>query len=504
VQRIEKLDQLGSIPRSAALVRPERAVFHVLVDRPDMKFINSTGNSVYLEDIDRNVLFEEGKIESIDVDDILKSNSFQQLVLLGAFDIVEHGSSRIEKNLARLRAERDSEGKNDETEDEEPRMPSGIEPEVIIKGHFYEAGGYAKVNRNLAFGLAKSGINVEIDATNKLKSDLNEIEARALNSLTRKVGNKAIRIDSIIPSFSRISPKMPYRILYTTIEATTVPEQTVNVCNAYDELWVTSDFCKTVLEEAGVKRPILVMPASVQTNLYHENHEAHEFRPKLKDFVFVSLFGWGYRKGYDALLRAYLEEFDGDDDVSLLIVSRYQQSSKRSDVIRQEIEKFIKKYGKGNPAHIARCSRVIPEHELPRIYKACDAFVLPSRGEGFGLPYCEASLCGLPVIATNHSGQTMFLNKDNSSLVDIDTLAKVTPGSSHVHYWDNQMMPSLKSNAFIQDLGSAMRDVYENYDEACKKNKLLQSDLRESYSFSVNAERASKRLKEIWQEVRPS
>lgn len=466
-----------------------------------MKYINSTGNSVYLEDINRNIGFEEGRIESIDVDDILKSRSFQQLVLLGAFDIVEHGSSRIEKNLVRLRAEQDSKGLVEETE-EEIRMPSGTEPEVIIKGHFYEAGGYAKVNRNLAFGLAKKGIKVEINATSKLKSDLNELEARAVSSLTKKVGSRAIRIDSIIPSFSQVSPRMPYRILYTTIEASSVPEQTVNVCNSYDEVWVTSDFCKDVLISAGTKIPILVMPASIQTSLYHENHEPHKFRPNLKDFVFLSLFGWGYRKGYDALLRSYLEEFTSDDNVSLLIVSRYQQSSGRSDIVRQEVERFINKYGGKNPAHIARCSRVIPEYELPKIYKACNAFVLPSRGEGFGLPLCEASLCGLPVIATNHSGHTMFLNKQNSHLVDIDSLIKVSPGSSHVHYWDNQMMPSLKSDKFIKDFGSAMRNVYNNYDEALRMNKILQEYLKNNYSFSANAERTSERLNDIWQKIK--
>lgn len=466
-----------------------------------MKFINLTGNSVYIQDIDRNITYEEGRIDSIDVDDILKSRSFQQLVLLGAFDIVEYGSSRIEKNLVRLRSERDYKNLTDETE-EENRMPSGTEPEVIIKGHFYEAGGYAKVNRNLAFGLAQKGIKVEINVTSKLKSDLNELEARAINSLTKRVGSNAIRIDSIIPSFSQISPRMSYRILYTTIEASSVPEQTVNACNSYDEVWVTSDFCKDVLESAGTKRPILVMPASIQTKLYHENHEPHTFRPALKSFVFMSLFGWGYRKGYDALLRSYLEEFTSEDDVSLLIVSRYQQSSKRSDVIRQEVEKFINKYGGKNPAHIARCSRVIAEHELPKIYKACNAFVLPSRGEGFNLPLCEASLCGLPVIATNHSGHTMFLNKKNSHLVDIDSLVKVPPGSSHVHYWDNQIMPSLKSDRFIKDFGSAMRNVYNNYDEAIRMNKILQKYLINNYSFSANAERVSERLKEIWQKVK--
>ena len=39
-------------------------------------------------------------------------------------------------------------------------------------------------------------------------------------------------------------------------------------------------------------------------------------------------------------------------------------------------------------------------NRLPGLYTACDCFVLPYRGEGFGLPVLEAMACGLPVIVT--------------------------------------------------------------------------------------------------------
>jgi len=451
-----------------------------------------------MEDINMNVPYEEGKIFEIETEDVKKSKSFQNLVVLGAFEIVEYGDSRIEKNLFYLQSKEKL--KTQDTEEEEI-MESGSNPEVVITGHFYEAGGYAKTNRNLAYALASRGVAVETDVTTVRKSDLNEMDARQLAAFKRKLGRNAIRIDSIIPSFSRISPRITYRILYTTIEATTVPDQTVDICNQYDEIWVTSDFCKEVLEEAGVKRDILVMPNPMQTRLYNENHEPHEFRPVMKGFVFCSLFGWAYRKGYDALIRSYLQEFSGDDDVTLLIVSRYQHSSSRSDVIKQEIDRLIERYGGDNPAHIARCSRVIPEYQLPKVYKACNAFVLPSRGEGFGLPYAEAALCGLPVIATNHSGHTMFLKDDNSYLVDIDRLEPVRNGASHVHYWDGQLMPALRSDKFISDLGSQMRYVYSNQELAKEKNANLQDLLMKEYSFDVTADKVSDRIKTIWNEI---
>ena len=52
-----------------------------------------------------------------------------------------------------------------------------------------------------------------------------------------------------------------------------------------------------------------------------------------------------------------------------------------------------------------------PNQELPSLYAAADAFVLPSRGEGWGRPVMEAMAMGLPTIATNWSGTTAFLGE---------------------------------------------------------------------------------------------
>lgn len=48
----------------------------------------------------------------------------------------------------------------------------------------------------------------------------------------------------------------------------------------------------------------------------------------------------------------------------------------------------------------------VPQTDLPALYLAADAFVLPSRGEGWGRPHTEAMAMELPIIATNWSGPT--------------------------------------------------------------------------------------------------
>ena len=48
------------------------------------------------------------------------------------------------------------------------------------------------------------------------------------------------------------------------------------------------------------------------------------------------------------------------------------------------------------------------------VLMGADAFVLPTRGEGWGLPVMEAMAMALPVIVTNTSGCTQYLTHSNS------------------------------------------------------------------------------------------
>lgn len=461
-----------------------------------MKFINKTGNTVRLPDIELSIPYRDdlsGQI--IDIELVKKSRSFRNMVMLGKFKIVESGDTLFERNL--LRAQ-DMFKKDDPVNVSVESKDIGNTMKVKIRGHFLEAGGYAKVNRNMALGLHRLGVDVGIEPYTNANNHLSEEELRELRPMKKKIGHKCISIDSVIPTFMQGSGGK-YNILYTTIEANTIPQQFVDVANSYNEIWVTSDFCKNVLQKYDVRPSIHVFPDTVDSNLYTDVGDKYQFNPALKKFVFVSLFGWSYRKGYDALLKAYLENFSGDDDVSLLIISRFQH--KKNDVIKQEIKKYVENFGGDNPAHIARYSNVIPEETLPSVYRACDAFVLFSRGEGFGIPYAESSLCGLPVIATNHSGHTMFLKKDNSALVEIDEMETVDEGRMHVHYWDGQEFPSLRTSDFSNGAGAAMRWVYENYPVAKEVNKKLQTTLKNEYNIEFVTTKMKERLTQIWSKL---
>ncbi len=469
-----------------------------------MKIRNTTNNTVYIEDVDLHLPYKDGEPENIDPDILKKSKGLRSFIISGIFEVVEYDpDERIEASIMFLKSQQESVVKEQPPEEV---FISDLEKndddiEVRIHGIFYDAGGYGKVNRNLALKLHEAGIKVRVDPK-KSQNQLKASELKPIVELTKtKISKNHISIDSVIPSFAEYSTGK-YRILYTTIESYSIPKQFLECCQMYNEIWITSEWSASILKK-HVDKPIYVIPAGVDHVLYTEKGPRFDFKPNIKNFVFLSVFGWGYRKGYDVLLKAYFEEFDANDDVSLLISSRYQSGTSRfhRDKIRDDINDIMRNYPNKDMPHVVRYSQVIPEQQMPQLYRAADCFVLPSRGEGSGLPPVEASLCGLPVIMTNVSGQQMYLRDNNAFLIEMDNLSTVQTGMFHLHYWDGQKFPALTSQGVIDQLKKAMRYVMEHPEEAQKRNHRLQKLIKERFTWNNTANAAIQRLREINKEI---
>ena len=474
-----------------------------------MKVRNISKNTLYAEDIDLYVPFKNGEIEELSPDILKKSKALRGFILGRLLEVVEHNpQERIEASIIYLLNKQFSPKNNEEPAEAvfpDPPKLKTCEDKIDVKIHgiFYDAGGYGKVNRNLALKLSESGLNVKV-VPKRSQNQLNEDEIAPIAKLekTEISPRNHILIDSIIPSFAEMSTGK-YRILYTTIESYTVPEQFIKCCEMYHEIWTTCEFATNILKKYIKDKPIFTIPTGVDTELYTQDGPRFDFKPNINNFVFVSVFGWNYRKGYDVLLKAYLDEFDSSDDVSLLIVSRYQYGTTKfhRNKIKEDIDKIMAYFPNKSLPHIVRYSQIIPEKQMPQLYRAADCFILTTRGESMGLPPLEASMCGLPVIMTNCSGQQAYLRENNAYLIQPDRIEKMKPGQMKIHYWDDQEFPILNSKEVHDQVKKAMRTAATNEAGNKIKNNNMKEMILNNFTWNHTANAAVNRLKEISKQI---
>ena len=183
-----------------------------------------------------------------------------------------------------------------------------------------------------------------------------------------------------------------------------------------------------------------------------------------------------------------LQAFTKKDDVVLFVLSSTFYHSDK-EVIPKQLAKFISDHIK-IPTSMLPLVVFLPEEipmiDMPKLYHAADAFVLPSRGEGWGLPYVEAMSMELPVLATNWSGNTEYMNEDNSYLISVKKLIKCdfdeTDWSGEglrVFFWEYKESDLEGSLSFFFEiiftcekrslLGSCRLRALGKVDEACSK-----------------------------------
>ncbi|AIQ63411.1 glycosyl transferase family 1 [Paenibacillus stellifer] len=222
-------------------------------------------------------------------------------------------------------------------------------------------------------------------------------------------------------------------ILNTVWETTRTPDRWKLNMNRFDAIFVPSRQNREALRSSGVKVPIYIVPHGVNTGEYRPDHPKMQVPGAGGRFVFVSVFGFQHRKNPEGLLRAYWEEFSERDQVLLIIKTNGYSPSENEAWIRSQIRRYKQQLGiTKRTAPVLVIGRRLSPEQLKGLYTLGNVFVLPTRGEGVGLPFLEAMASGTPVIATGWGGHMDFLNSGNSFLVNYKLQQPgVSMGSRH-------------------------------------------------------------------------
>tara|TARA_Y100000385_G_C13088604_1_gene637641 strand:- start:1564 stop:2886 length:1323 start_codon:yes stop_codon:yes gene_type:complete len=190
------------------------------------------------------------------------------------------------------------------------------------------------------------------------------------------------------------------------------------------------------------------------------------------------------RKNVGLLVKAFYETFKNKKKVPALILKTTSMGTSYMD--RDEILRrinVIKDTVKANKLpNVYLLHGEFTDEEMNSIYNhsKVKAMVSLTKGEGFGRPLLEFSLTNKPIITTNWSGHTDYLNPEFTTLL---------PGEmTNIH-------PSTANNMLLKEaqwfsvntgnVGHYLKDVFENYKKYTEKGKRQGYQSRTNFSFDA-------------------
>jgi glycosyltransferase involved in cell wall biosynthesis len=293
--------------------------------------------------------------------------------------------------------------------------PATLVP-LLWRAPIYDTGGCADASRNLVLALIEAEESVLI-----APEPLASADARLPAETRANFDARTVPADSPVELCvrqMRFPPQPPTRTAHFNIarvmfETDWLPSGADIALNAFDRIWVPSEFNRETFVKSGVSpEKLAVIPEAIDAAVFAVEAAEPWPLPGEEAYRFLSVFDWTLRKGWDVLLEAFASEFGSDPYVGLILKVWSSLGYTLEEMQAQADALLRSRLGKGlsELPNIHFWVESLSANDLPRIYHAVEAVVLPTRGEGWCRPLMEAMAAGLPTIATAWSGVTAFHN----------------------------------------------------------------------------------------------
>ena len=209
-----------------------------------------------------------------------------------------------------------------------------------------------------------------------------------------------------------------YNIGFWLWEQTELPAEWDSAFRLVDEIWTPTEFVSKAVRRSTDK-PVCTMPYGLQVpEIKPGCGRAFFGLPEGRFLFLVSYDGNSVtsRKNPEGAIRAYRKAFPSGSGQVGLVVKATNETPERLDRLRMLLED-------------CQGFTILTENYSKEVFNSLianvDAYVSLHRAEGFGLVMAEAMLLGIPVIATDWSGNTEFMNSEvacmvNAKLVELE------------------------------------------------------------------------------------
>ena len=266
----------------------------------------------------------------------------------------------------------------------------------------------------------------------------------------------------------------------------------------YDKVQNGPDGQQQKVGELKLEKPMEVVFEGTNEDIYKpiDNPSLDLVDDIPEDFCFLFLGQWtkgGYgedRKDVAKLVKVFYESFANKKEQPALILKT--SGATYSIMDREDCLNKIKAVKRQFPSdwklpNVYLLHGSLSTEEINYLYNhsKVKAMVSLTHGEGFGRPLLEATMTGLPVIASAWSGHTDFLDQEKSILLGGEM--KQVPKSI---VWENIIIPESQwFNVNESQVYKSLNYSFENYEEVKSKGNQLMEINRNKFTLKKMTEK---------------
>lgn len=313
-------------------------------------------------------------------------------------------------------------------------------------------------------------------------SDFGSLGERVLETENKPMGYEVVILHTTPNVYRQYMEAGKYHIARVFWETDKLPMDFAINVQACDEVWTGSEFNKRAIENAGVTKPIYIIPEAVDADVAVEAVKPYKVKNE-SSYKFYSIFEWTERKNPKALLEAFWTEFGERDNVSLTIKTYLDNFSRDK---RQEIDHHVRMVKKRlnlkyyAPVYLYR--NLMDRQQVYRFHQTFDCFVSAHRGEGWGIPQMEALLMNKPVISTNCGGIHEYLKHEEDALLIPYKLIPLKENTRNTNWYTQDQQ---WAEVDINELRNAMRACYQSKTKASEMGISGGKAVRDKFSLQT-------------------